>query len=116
MRELKMNSKKYCKFIGSLVSFILTGWLAFSLPLTTVLAGDPASSSARPLAAWPPATPVDLTLTVRETASVARSGEVVRSGVPVPRSLNVTNVNNLALVDNTDTPVPAEFKVLARWH
>jgi len=110
-----MNTPKY-KFIGSLISFLLTGWLAFSLPLTTVLAGDPASSANRPLAAWPPTTPVDLTLTVSETAGVARTGEVVRSGVPLPRSLNVTSINNLAVVDVTNTPVPAEFQILARWH
>src|SRR5689334_19543683 len=109
-------NKKYCKFIGSLISFILTGWLAFSLPLTTVLAGDPASNPNRPLAAWPPATPVDLTLAVRETAGVARNSEVVRSGVPLPRSLGLTNINNVTLVDNTNTPVPAEFQVLARWN
>jgi hypothetical protein len=108
-------NKKY-KFIGSLVSFILTGWLAFSLPLTTVLAGDPAASANRPLAAWPPATPVNLTLTVSETANITRTDEVVRSGVPLPRSLNVTSTSNLAVVDGTNTLVPAEFQVLARWH
>jgi hypothetical protein len=55
-------------------------------------------------------------LTVRETAGIARNGEVVRSGLPIPRSLNVRNPGTLTLVDATNTPVPAEFRVLARWN
>jgi YVTN family beta-propeller protein len=62
-----------------------------------------------------PAIPTALTLTVRETTGITRSGEVVRSGVPLPRSLNLLNTNMLTLVDTTGIPVPAEFQVLARW-
>jgi hypothetical protein len=65
---------------------------------------------------WPPAIPNRLNLVVRETSGVARDGEIVRSGVPLPRSLNVTDAAALALVDAADTPLPAEFQVLARWN
>ncbi|MBM4467394.1 MAG: hypothetical protein FJ014_17870, partial [Chloroflexi bacterium] len=65
---------------------------------------------------WPPPVPAELILTVRETAGIARSGEIVRSGVPLPHSLDVRDTNTLTLVDAGGTPVPAEFQVLARWH
>jgi hypothetical protein len=60
--------------------------------------------------------PSQLILTVRETAGVSRANEVVRSGVPMPRSLNLRSVAGLAVVDASGTPVPAEFKVTARWN
>ncbi len=60
--------------------------------------------------------PSQLLLTVRETAGVARTGEVVRSGVPLPRSLNVRSTAGLTIVDGAGTPVPAEFTVTARWN
>jgi len=65
---------------------------------------------------WPPPVPAELTLTVRETAGVARSAEVVVSGVPLPRALGVTEISGLTVVDATGEPVPAQFEVLARWH
>ncbi|HKI01247.1 MAG TPA: fibronectin type III domain-containing protein [Thermoanaerobaculia bacterium] len=60
--------------------------------------------------------PSQLLLTIRETAGVARSGEVVRSGVPVPRGLNLVTTAGLAIVDPAGTPVPAELEVTARWN
>jgi titin len=62
------------------------------------------------------AVPSRLTLNVRETTGIARSGEVVRSGVPLARSLNVLNTSRLAIVDAAGAPVPAEFEVTARWN
>ena len=62
------------------------------------------------------AVPSRLTLNVRETTGVARSGEVVRSGVPLARGLNVLSTSRLAIVDAAGTPVPAEFEVTARWN
>jgi hypothetical protein len=47
---------------------------------------------------------------------VARSGEVVRSGVPIPRSLNLLGTGGLAVVDAAGAAVPAEFEVTARWN
>lgn len=55
-------------------------------------------------------------LTVRETAGVTRSAEVVRSGIPLPRSANVTGTDRLAIVDANGVAVPAEFRILARWN
>jgi hypothetical protein len=63
-----------------------------------------------------PPTPQQLILHVRETAGVARNGEVVRSGVPLPRTLNVTAVDRLAVVDSKGVGVPSEFRILARWN
>ncbi len=60
--------------------------------------------------------PSKLILNVRETAGIARSGEVVRSGAPVPRSLNLLGTSGLAIVDASGAPVPAEFEVTARWN
>src|SRR5215210_2088707 len=60
--------------------------------------------------------PSQLILTVRETAGIARSGEVIRSGVPVPRSLNLRGTGSLAVVDAAGNAVPAQFQVTARWN
>ncbi|HEX7185270.1 MAG TPA: fibronectin type III domain-containing protein [Thermoanaerobaculia bacterium] len=68
------------------------------------------------LAAYGVPVPSQLRLTVRETAGIARSGEVVRSGVPIPRSLDLRSTAPLAVVDASGTPVPADFQVTARWN
>lgn len=60
--------------------------------------------------------PSTLLLTVRETAGIARNGEVVRSGVPMPRSLNVLSTNGLAVVNASGQAVPADFQITARWN
>jgi hypothetical protein len=60
--------------------------------------------------------PSQLLLTVRETAGVARSGEVVRSGVPMPRSLNLRSTAGLAVVNGAGQAVPADFQITARWN
>lgn len=76
-------------------------FLAVSLPLT---------------AAWPPAQPDSLLLTLREHNGVARTGETVRSGVPLPRALNVQSVAGLAVVNGQGQLEPAQFRILARWN
>ena len=55
-------------------------------------------------------------LTVRETAGVARTGEVLSTGIPLPRSLGVRATRWLAVVDPAGKPVPADFRLLARWN
>ena len=67
-------------------------------------------------AAYTVPVPSQLILTVRETAGIARSGEVVRSGVPIPRSLNLRATSSLAIVDAAGTAVPADFQITARWN
>jgi hypothetical protein len=81
----------------------------------TALALSLCLSAAQALTAYAPALPNPLILTVRETAGIARSGEVVRSGVPLPRSLNLRSTAGLALVDGSGNKVPAEFEITARW-
>ncbi|MFL6197040.1 MAG: hypothetical protein ACJ75H_22835 [Thermoanaerobaculia bacterium] len=73
----------------------------------------PVPSASAPLAN---SVPARIPLTVRETAGVARSAEVVRSGVPLPRSLGVRDLNGLAVVGPDGKPVPAELHALARWN
>lgn len=55
-------------------------------------------------------------LEVRETAGVARRGEMVRSGVPLPRSLGARDPGRLAVVGEDGRPVSTQFEVLARWN
>ncbi len=47
---------------------------------------------------------------------MARAGEVVRSGVPLPRSLGVHDPRSLTVLGPDGKPVPAEFHTLARWN
>src|SRR5947209_6682127 len=85
--------------------------------LTACLAGPfNAGVSGNAALAAPLPVPSQLLLTVRETAGIARSNEVVRSGVPVPRSLNLLGTSGLAVVDASGARVPAEFEVTARWN
>jgi hypothetical protein len=63
-----------------------------------------------------PGVPTRIALAVRETAGVARAGEVVRSGVPLPRALGVRDPRALVVLGSDGKPVPAEFHVLARWN
>jgi len=93
---------------------MLSGLLVQAVVNTSVAAPTIPTTVALP-ATWPPTPPTSLILTVRETAGVARTSEVVRSGVPLPRSLNVLVTNTLTLVDASNTPIPAEFEPLARW-
>jgi hypothetical protein len=79
------------------------------LALTTILSTPTYAGYSVPV-------PSQLLLTVRETAGIARSGEVVRSGVPIPRSLNLRGTGSLAVVDAAGKAVPADFQVTARWN
>lgn len=54
-------------------------------------------------------------LTVRDRAGVARSGEYLDVGVPVPRDWNIADASAFRLSDATGNPVPAQFEILARW-
>ena len=53
---------------------------------------------------------------MRETAGIARTNEVIRSGIPLPRELAVRSTSGLTVVDANGSPVPAQFRVLARWN
>src|SRR4051812_50159411 len=81
----------------------------FSLVLATLIAGLAGLFDA-PASAATMSVPSKLLLDVRETAGVARSGEVVRSGVPMPRGLNVLGTGGPAPVDASapQAPPPVE--------
>ena len=70
----------------------------------------------RILDAIDPAISRRIDLTVRETAGVARQGEVATTGIPLPRGLGVRDLRRLAVVDPGGRSVPAQFRVLARWN
>ncbi len=72
--------------------------------------------TSQPASGYSVAVPTKLNMTVRETAGVARNGEVLRSGVPIPRSLNLRGTGALAVVDAAGAAVPAQFEVTARWN
>jgi hypothetical protein len=83
----------------------------------TLEASPLAEPAGPPQAATPaPGAPTRVALAVRETAGVARAGEVVRSGVPLPRSLGVHDPRSLTVLGPDGKPVPAEFHTLARWN
>jgi hypothetical protein len=112
--------------LGALLAVCSASWLSCAAPeppagRSSSLApmSQPASAPQPRPATAPqptPGAPGRIPLEVRETAGVARTGEVVRSGVPLPRSLGVRDVRGLAVVDRDGKPVPAEFVVLARWN
>ncbi|MDI6830227.1 MAG: DUF5719 family protein, partial [Actinomycetota bacterium] len=54
-------------------------------------------------------------LRVRERAGVAREGEIVTSGVPLPCDFGVYSPQELALFDAQGSPVPCQKKVTMRW-
>jgi len=54
-------------------------------------------------------------LRVSEHAGVDRNEEPVRSGIPFPESIGLLSTENLRLIDDTGTAVPAHFEVLGRW-
>ena len=58
--------------------------------------------------------PLDVPLTIEETAGVPRTAEPVSTGVPLPRGL-VEDAGALRLVGPDGNAVPAQFRVLARW-
>ncbi|MEA2602902.1 MAG: hypothetical protein QOF89_3894 [Acidobacteriota bacterium] len=82
---------------------------------TTPAPPSPAVAAAAP-ASPAPGAPSRVPLAVRETAGIGRADEVVRSGIPLPRTLGLHDPAGLTVVDPSGKPVPAEFRVLARWN
>ena len=111
--------------VRSLLALLVVAVVACAAPERTernllqqpapALAAAPSTSPA-PASPAAPAGPARVPLTVRETAGIGRTGEVVRSGVPLPRALGVRDTARLAVADAAGHPVPAEFRVLARWN
>lgn len=94
------------RFVSSLILLSL-------LPLTALSCKAAADAPERPA---PPPALVKIRLEVRETAGVARRGEIMRSGIPLPRSLGVRDPGQLAVLGADGKPVSAQLEVLARWN
>lgn len=60
------------------------------------------------------AQPLDLPITLEETAGVRRTAEPVTFGVPLPRGL-LRETERLRLYSPGGAPVPAAFRVVNRW-
>jgi hypothetical protein len=58
---------------------------------------------------------LDLPLILQEVAGVERRGEICSSGVPLPCGL-LKEPEGIAVFDPAGRPVPAQFRVLERWH
>jgi hypothetical protein len=65
---------------------------------------------------YAPVMPATLQLRVENTTAYAQSGYVVRSGMPLSREQARLSTAGFAIVDDTGTAVPAQFRVLARWN
>jgi len=73
-------------------------------------------ASASLQAAWPPPRPSTLQLSVRNDSPLARNAEIAVGGVPLPRGLDIRSTQNLAVTTDSGVPIPATFRILARWN
>lgn len=55
-------------------------------------------------------------LIVKERANIVRTNEPVTYGVPLAEADNVTDVQHLGIFDANDQEIPAQFKVISRYH
>jgi len=108
------------------------GRIARGLALGAILALGPVSRAqpTEPPTHRPPAAPPGPTeprggdpvastwgipFTVREDGDVARRGEPLSVGLPVPLRAGWDDVSALAVTDSRGRPVPAQLSVLSRW-
>ncbi len=87
-------------------------WAAVSIAVAVAVAVTTGGAGGPPAAA---ASGLSATIRTRETAGVARSGELVTVGVPVARSAALTSTSGLRLVDPEGEAVPAQIRVTGRW-
>ena len=66
------------------------------------------------LAVWAETAPIDVRLTVEETAGVDRQQWPVTAGIPLPKGV-VKNTERLQILDAQGRFVPARFTVASRW-
>jgi hypothetical protein len=88
------------------VSVLAIGLLIGSFPVAPFLQAPVRQAQAATL---------DVPLTVRETTGIARTGEIVQAGVPLPKESNFRDAGSFAVLDAAGRAVPAEFDVTARW-
>jgi hypothetical protein len=65
---------------------------------------------------WPPPAPAAIVLSAADASGGDRGGAIARGGVPLPRAAGVTDAARLRVLDAGGQPVPAQFRVLARWN
>lgn len=58
---------------------------------------------------------LDIAITLEESAGIARDGEPVRSGVPVPRALQLKDASRVVVVDESGVEHPTQVMVTSRW-
>lgn len=97
-----MQQRKYFLsflFLQVFASFIFVVWQH------TTQVAQAASSSAS----------LNVPLTIHETSGVTRHHSPITTGIPLPQTLNITNTSGLAVLDDHNQFVPAQFTVTARW-
>lgn len=110
------------KVLGSFLLLSLLFLVALNCNASAADRSVPAEDREEKEGASPAALPVTtggparVRLEVRETAGIARQGEVLRSGLPLPRSLGARDPQRLAVVDAKGALVPTQLEVLARWN
>ena len=57
---------------------------------------------------------LDVPIRLEEFAGVARQGEAVTFGIPLPKGL-IKDTARLRLFGSDDAPVPASFRAVNRW-
>jgi len=87
----------------------MSGSRTFNLGLHTVLLFLLASLTTT-------AQDLNVPLRVVETPGVTRTQETVTSGIPMPIELHVLSTAGIGVFDAGDREIPAQFKVLSRWH
>lgn len=59
---------------------------------------------------------LDIPLSITDYAGIDRTGEPVSSGIPLPQDVNIISVDSLQVTDGDNNPIPAQFRILSRWH
>jgi PcRGLX-like protein central beta sandwich domain/Thrombospondin type 3 repeat len=59
---------------------------------------------------------LDIPLSITDYAGIGRIGEPVSSGIPLPQDVNIISVDSLQVRDVDNNPIPAQFRILSRWH
>ena len=59
---------------------------------------------------------LDIPLSITDYAGIDRIGEPVSSGIPLPQDVNIISVDSLQVTDSDNNPIPAQFRILSRWH
>jgi hypothetical protein len=59
---------------------------------------------------------LNVPLRVVESPGVARTAETITSGIPLPIEMGILSTAGLGIFDAGNREIPAQFKVLSRWH